>query len=68
MPKAKSYFTLCIQIDGVWPPQFGDYSRRVVVEERKYSEYRRCQRIITTDDNQASIDAGVKALNDWSAV
>jgi hypothetical protein len=32
---AKKYYTLYERIDGKWYPQFGDYSRNVVVQERR---------------------------------
>jgi hypothetical protein len=64
---ARKYFTLCTRDDGGWSPQFGDYVRRVVDDER--DDYRQRVKakdikIITTDGTQAAIDAAVAVLNE----
>lgn len=67
---ARRYFTLCIRdgYDLPWCPQFGDYDFRVVADER--DDYftngvpRGCLAIVASDDDQASIDARVAALNE----
>lgn len=65
----KRYFTLVVREAGVWAPQFGDYDREVVEEEREVSLYsdstlRRADcKIITSGDRQADIDAAIAKLN-----
>jgi hypothetical protein len=48
----QTYYLLMVRIDGEWHPQFGDYVRRVVDQERKdsYQEYRGNWRIVKCDD------------------
>ena len=67
---ARKYYTLCTREDGVWAPQFGDYSREVVEQERddyrdsSHQTYKaRDLRIITSGDKQADINAAVAKLN-----
>jgi hypothetical protein len=68
MAKARKYFTLLVNDNGLWAPQFGDYDRQVVEDEMR-DEYLdkgyRAKRlkIIATADDQASIDARVKEIN-----
>ena len=65
----RRYFTLCVRegVDAPWCPQFGDYVASVVADER--DEYmrngvaRKFLAIVASDDDQASIDARVAALN-----
>lgn len=72
MPK---YFTL-IEYDGErWSPQFGDYKRSVVVQERldRHDSWPfpmlKDLRVVTTDDDrQSSIDALVREINEAEAV
>jgi hypothetical protein len=64
----KCYHTLVIKEDGFWSPQFGDYDRETV--ESEADEYRRdlpssSILIISTNDDQASINQGVAKLNNW---
>lgn len=63
----KPYYTLLIRMNGKWSPQFGDYVKAVVAQERKdtYSEFKGVdwQIVKTADDLQASIDAVVTELN-----
>lgn len=66
---ARKYHTLCIREDGIWAPQFGDYSREVVEQERddhrdSANGYKaKDMRIITSGDTQAAINAAVAKLN-----
>jgi hypothetical protein len=64
---AKQYFTLVIFENGSWAPQFGDYVRSVVQDERDdYREHDvllKHMKIIKTTDDQASIDSAVAQLN-----
>jgi len=62
------YHTLCVRVNGRWSPEFGDYDKEVVRDER--DDVRdgggipaRDLKIITTADDQASINAGVAHLN-----
>lgn len=62
----KPYWTLFIREDGRWSPQFGDYSKAVVVQEMRdsWDEYqRRDRRIVCTDDTQEAINAAEAELN-----
>lgn len=65
----KPYHTLCLRDDGDrrWRPEFGSYSRSEVEAERKdYARHAYLHsnaKIITTDDDQASIDTAVAELN-----
>ncbi|CAM0027702.1 hypothetical protein VPHD530_0013 [Vibrio phage D530] len=61
-----NYYTLCINYNGVWTPEFGDYHKATVVEERTESYWeipRGCARIITTEDTQEDINKAVAKLN-----
>lgn len=63
---ARRYHTLAIREDGRWAPQFGDYDKDAVLQEREdsYGETkRRDWRVITTGDKKADIDAAIAALN-----
>jgi len=63
------YHTLISRQDGQWAIEFGDYSRRTVQDELEdmvggYMDIKRSNlRIITTSDDQASIEAAVAELN-----
>jgi hypothetical protein len=63
------YHTLLRREDGIWAIEFGDYSRAVVQDELEdtvggYQDVRRKDlKIITTYDDQASINAAVADLN-----
>jgi hypothetical protein len=64
----KNYYTLAVRDAGLWSPQFGDYHRSVVVEERTYmvdsEECTDCDcKIVRSGDAQADIDAAIAALN-----
>lgn len=72
---ARTYYTL-ITRDwdneagemGPWSPQFGDYDRETVQDEREeyLNEYSsRDVKIIMSKDDQASINARVAKENDW---
>lgn len=66
MNTPRKYYTLCERLPGErWTPEFGDYCRRVVEQERKdcSREIGTEFKIIQTDDNQASINAAVARLN-----
>jgi hypothetical protein len=62
----RKYFTLAIKEDGVWAPQFGDYDRECVEQERvdTYAEHKKANwRILATSGHQRDINAAVAALN-----
>lgn len=64
----RKYYTLAVRIDGRWSPEFGDYDRECVqVELAGYLDSgawkRKDLKIVTTDDNQAAIDAAIRKLN-----
>lgn len=65
----KKYYTLVQLEAGKWSPQFGDYSKAVVTQERRdMHESFPCPklkdlRVISSSDDQASINAAVAALN-----
>ena len=67
-----AYFTLAErQPDGAWTPQFGDYDKDVVAQERAdrlYSGAGRIRakdlRIVRSADSWASIDAAIAKLNE----
>lgn len=67
----KPYFTLAERTpDGPWGPQFGDYDKEVVEDERRdmlYSGAGRLRgkdlRIVRSGDTQAEIDAAIAKLN-----
>ncbi|UDF60321.1 hypothetical protein Kopi_049 [Pseudomonas phage Kopi] len=61
---AKKYYSLLTKENGKWYPQFGDYSRPVVEQEREDAYNDSNCKIICTDDNQAAIDQKVKELNE----
>lgn len=62
-----TYYTLAVREDGVWAPQFGDYDRDVVADEkldyRDHGYSARDLKIIRTGDTQADIDARIAAMN-----
>jgi hypothetical protein len=62
-----TYYTLAVREDGVWGPQFGDYDRETVVDEKiDYQDHGysvRDLKIIRTGDTQADIDARIAAMN-----
>lgn len=65
----KKYYTLVQLEAGKWSPQFGDYSKAVVTQERRdMHESFPCPklkdlRVISSADDQTSINAAVAALN-----
>lgn len=66
---ARKYYSLIQRIDGRWYPQFGDYDREVVAQERQDMrdgfEAPRAKdlKIICTGPKQADIEAAVAKLN-----
>lgn len=65
---ARKYYTLIVRVKGeTWSPQFGDYSRAVVAQEKddtkkdwpRGTEFK----IIATDGKQASITEAVRRIN-----
>lgn len=60
---ARKYHTLAVFEDGQWAPQFGDWDKDVVKQEREdsYDGQRTC--IVTTDGSQAAIDATIAEMN-----
>jgi hypothetical protein len=65
----RTYWTLAIRESGVWAPQFGDYDREVVEQERLdvldgYDPpLKRDTKVIKSGDLQADIDAAIAKLN-----
>lgn len=64
----KRYHSLLEKIEGHWCIAFGDYSRKVVNQERidqidDGMTKRKNLKIIETNDDQASIEAAVAKLN-----
>lgn len=58
------YFSLLTMTEaGLWAPQFGDYDRDVVADEREDSYADEKSIIISTKDDQASIDKKVAEMN-----
>lgn len=65
--KARPYYTLAIKEDGAWSPQFGDYDKQAVIQERIDSYAGFAYRIVTTDDaKQATINAQIGLMNGLS--
>ena len=68
MSQPKSYYTLLVreQTPGSnWTPQFGDYKRSVVDQDRRDIDVPRSHTlIICTLDTQEAIDAGIKKANE----
>lgn len=66
---ARKYHSLIQRIDGRWYPQFGDYDRECVAEERRGmiegfpGEKAANLKIITTGPKQADIEAAIAKLN-----
>lgn len=71
---AKKYYTLAqFNVEAkTWQPQFGDYDRKVVEDEREdilcgyncgVMVRKKDVKIITTDETQAAIDAAIAKLN-----
>ena len=65
---ARRYYMLYTRDDGVWSPQFGDYSRKVVEGEREDYRDHDCKakdlKVVRLDsDLQADIDAMTIKLN-----
>ncbi len=66
---ARKYYTLCIrhETSGNFCPEFGDWSRSVVMDERDdlldHDIKRKNIRVISTGGTQAEINAGVARLN-----
>ena len=64
----RKYFTLLVKSDprGAWCPEFGDYDRETVKDEMNDINGRddvfACK-IITTNDDQESIDRMVRNMN-----
>jgi hypothetical protein len=65
---SKKYYTLVVRVPTeTWGPEFGDYSRAVVAQEKdnirkdwpRGTEFK----IIATDGRQASINEAVRKLN-----
>ena len=57
------YYTLISKINGQWFPQFGDYDRSVVKDEKEDSYSDQVCEVIVTEDNQPSIDYKIAQLN-----
>ena len=66
MPKQRKYYTLAV-FDGYWAPQFGDYDRAVVDQERQdwrdNGTLAKHLKVIATGDSDASIMAAIDKLN-----
>lgn len=61
------YYSLVVkELNGHWGVQFGDWDRKVVVQESydTYHEYRKAdKRIVCTDGTQKAIDEIVMRIN-----
>jgi hypothetical protein len=68
-PKSRAYYTLAVREDGQWSPQFGDYSKSVVEQERDDicdgygGPKKKDTRILKTGARQAELNAAIRALN-----
>lgn len=67
---AKAYYTLCVHYHFGWSPEFGDYDRSVVQQERddfRWASQRPWKakdfKIIATGGKQTEINAAVAAMN-----
>ena len=65
----RTYYTLIERVDGVWYPQFGDYRLSVVRHElvdirNADGAIGRQFRIVTSGDDQASIDNAIANMNE----
>lgn len=65
---SRKYFTLaCRENDARWYPQFGDYARGTVVQEKQdtyATEYRgKDMKIIVSGDTKEEIDRALECLN-----
>lgn len=64
---ARLYHNLFLYMDGYWSLQFGDYDRKTVQDElddyRDKGFYKKALRIVTTNDDQASINAAIDKIN-----
>lgn len=61
---SRKYYTLLTKdVDGKWYPQFGDYSKKVVIEESRLGYRKEQTHIIQTDGKQVSIDKRIAELN-----
>lgn len=57
------YWSLLVKENGVWSIQFGDYSKKVVRDER-FDSYEECEcMIVGTADEQSAIEKYVYNLN-----
>lgn len=64
MSDMRSYYSLLSFRDGRWGVEFGDYSRRVVMNELRDTRERGVKyRVINTLSDQASINSAVRELN-----
>jgi hypothetical protein len=57
-----NYYTLATFQNGKWAPQFGDYSRNTVVEEKNDSYKNTKWEIVKTTDNQEAINEAIAKL------
>lgn len=65
---ARRYFTLITKSsDGRWSPQFGDYDREVVVDEMRDEYAGKVCRIISTNDDTASINERIALVQSGRA-
>jgi hypothetical protein len=56
------YYTLIVKYSDKWSPEFGDYDKSVVSEERnEYHDYPTM--ILQTEDTQDAIDSAVEIIN-----
>ena len=63
MTKAKPYFTLVKREGNVWSPVFGDYDRRVVVDEMAEMPASARVRIIKHLDNRRAYVDAISSIN-----
>ncbi len=64
MPK---YYMLAIKMDGKWSPEFGDYDRETVEQEKDSFNFNydrdEMKIFMTHDDSQCSIDKCINRMN-----
>lgn len=68
---SRKYYTLATRTDGRWGPEFGDYSRSVVVQEKadSYADQFKGKdmKIIVSGDTQLEINQAIATLNTLEA-
>lgn len=60
------YYTLAVKVGNAYFPEFGDYDKDVVIQERQdliESGERASLRIVASNDDQSSINQAISNLN-----